>query len=214
MSENPVGTIYQPGFRLTGEYDRNNGEGYGGELGYGQGVWGVAAGYYSRKCDRCEGRVAGALGVDISGLALGIRFEKDVQTLGVLINPQGTHRVGLMAEVNKRSSNTSNVTAYGGGYSYVDSSFTFSLDASSRTYEGNANDKRILITPGLMLRADIFQVSVNDKITLNRDKNDSSQRSGEDHDFWGGLGIGGESFHLAVYGNYVNEVALAASLFF
>lgn len=214
MSENPVGTIYQTGARLTGEYDRNRGEGYGGELGYGQGEWGIAAGYYTRKCTNCEGRWAGALGVSIKSLAIGVRLQENVEALGFVFDPNGKHRVGLMGEVNKASGNGAYVTAFGAGYSYVASTFTFALDASTRTYENNSLDKRVYVTPGIALRADKFQVSVNDKITLNRDKNDASQSTGEDQDIWGGVGFGVDKFHFAIYGDYVNELALVVSAMF
>ncbi len=211
-SENPLGTIYQKGFRLTGEYDSNdNSKNYGAELGYGQGSWGLAAGHRKPDCSGCDGTTAGAVGVDVGGFGLGLRFGKELYAVGVLINPQGENRFGIMAEVNNAGSD---VTAYGLGYSYVGDQITFSVDASARSYEDKTiDDDRIQITPGLMLRADILQLSINDKITLNKDDNNPAHDD-RNHDVWFGIGIGGDRGHVALYSHYVNDFALAATLFF
>ena len=118
-----------------------------------------------------------------------------------------------MAELNTASSGN-NVTAYGLGYSFVAPQFTFTLDASTRSFENNTiSDKRTLLTPGLMLRADIFQLTINDKITLNKDSNNSAQND-KDHDLWFGVGLGSDKWHLAFYSHYVNDFAFAGTLFF
>ena len=211
-SENPMGTIYQNGFRLTGEYDSNdNSKNYGAELGYGQGSWGAAVGHRKPDCSGCDGTTAGAVGIDIGGFGLGLRFGKELYAVGLLFNPQGQNRFGLMGEVNNAGSD---VTAYGFGYSYVGDQITFSVDASARSFEDKTiDDDRIQITPGLMLRADILQLSINDRITLNRDRNNPAHDD-KDHDVWFGIGFGGDSGHVALYSHYVNDFALAATLFF
>ena len=70
--EHTVGVVYQNSWRLTGEADFDNdddnssgngNDGYGAELGYGNGTAGLAGGYYTRDCDNCEGRLAGSGGV-------------------------------------------------------------------------------------------------------------------------------------------------------
>lgn len=214
-SENPIGTIYQNGVRLTGEYDTGDViKAYGAELGYGQGEWGIAVGHRKADCTGCEGVTAASMGIVVAEVGVGLRFSEDISGAGLLFNPNGTHRVGLNGELNKSGGTGSNVTAYGLGYSYVASAFTFTLDASARTFENSTvNDKRIQLTPGLVLRADIFQVSINDRITLNKDKNNALHND-KDHDIWFGLGFGGDSWHLAIYSEYVNDVAVAGSLFF
>ena len=65
-----------------------------------------------------------------------------------------------------------------------------------------------------MVRADFLQLSVNDKITLNNRSSSASNEEDTRHDLWAGIGIGGKGWHLAAYGDYVNDVALALSLFF
>jgi len=214
-SESPLGTIYQNGFRLTAEYDKTDStEAYGGEIGYGQGEWGIAAGQHKTDCSGCKATSAAALGLNISDIGVGIRFAEDIYGVGFLFNPRGTHRLGIMVEANSTAGNGKDVTSYGVGYSYVETNYTLTLDASKRSFEDKSvDDDRMQLTPGIMLRADMFQISVNDKITLNKDKSNSAQND-KDSVLWLGLGIGGDKFHLAIYSDYVAELALAGSVFF
>jgi hypothetical protein len=213
-AESPIGTIYQNGGRVTGEYDRNSSsDAIGAEVGYGAASWGIAGGYRKPNCNGCDGNGAGALGIDLGPLAVGFRFGKDLYSAAALVNPQGMHRFGLMAELNQSTSNAK-VTAYGAGYSYVGQKVTFTIDGSTKTYEDSTvNDKRILVTPGFMFRADSFQFTVNDRITLNRDKSNAAQ-NGDDNEIWFGGGIGGDKFHLALYSHYFNDFAAAGTFFF
>lgn len=221
--ESPVGTVYQNSVRVTAEYDTDNDQdrsgtgrvGYGAELGYGTGSAGMAALYYTRDCDSCLGRFAGSAGVLVGDIGVGLRYEKDLYTTGLLFNANGKHRIGVIAEFNNANGDGNNLKSYGAGYSYVDSQWTFTVDASKRDYEDpSAYGNRILLTPGVMVRADFLQISLNDKITLNNRENSSSTADDTDHDIWFGIGLGGQTWHLAGYGNYVNDVALALSLFF
>ncbi len=215
MSQSPLGTLYQNGSRVTGEYDRNNSsDAVGAEIGYGKGSWGIAAGYRKPNCTNCDGSGAGALGIDVGNIGVGIRFGKDLYSAAVLFNPQGNHRFGLMGELNQSSNSTSRLNAYGVGYSYVAQQATFTIDASGRSFNDKTiDDKRILITPGVMFRADIVQLTLNDQITVNHDQNNATQ-TGSDNQLWFGIGIGGERAHLAVYSHYFDDLAVAGSFFF
>ena len=214
-SESPLGTIYQNGFRITGEYDSNDAtNAYGVEAGYGHGDWGVAAGHRKIDCTSCEGTTSAAVGITVLDFGAGLRFGKDLTAVALLVNPHGSHRLGFMAEVNSAAGSGQKVTAYGLGYSFVAAQFTFTLDASQRNFENNAiTDNRMQVTPGVMLRADIFQLTVNDKITLNKDGNNPTQND-KDHDLWFGVGLGSDKWHLAFYSHYVNDFAFAGTLFF
>lgn len=220
-AESPLGTLYQNGFRITGEYDSKNGtngnrdeKATGAEIGYGQGKWGVAAGYRKSDCDGCKGRTSAAVGVDVSDVGIGFRFGENITGAAVLFNPHGVNRFGIMAELDTTGGSGANVTAYGLGYSYVATQFTFTVDASARSFEDKTvKDNRIQVTPGLMLRADIFQFTINDKITLNKDKDNAAQDD-RDHDVWFGAGLGGDKWHIAAYSKYVNDFAVVGSLFF
>jgi hypothetical protein len=216
--ENPVGVIYQDGLRLTGEYDQNGTKAYGGELGYGKKSWGIAGGYRKRDCNNCEGDAAGAVALSIGDVGFGIRFAEDLYAVGLLFNSHGKHRLGFMAELHDSDGSNNNITSFGAGYSYINNQITLTIDASKRTYESTAiRDDTVLVTPGLMLRADILQVSVNDRITVNNTTNNTAPRTTTNdpqHDFWFGIGVGDKNWHIAAYSDYVNEFALAASLFF
>lgn len=224
-NESPVGVVYQNNWRVTAEYDTDNDSdsrgtgraGYGAELGYGKtGSAGLAAGYYTRDCDNCEGRFAGSAAAVVANIGVGLRYQEDLYTAALLFNPEGKHRFGLIAEVNGDNGAGNDLKSYGAGYSYVASQWTFTIDASKRDYENKATyAERVLVTPGIMVRADFLQLSLNDKITLhNRDTNANSNDDETDHDIWGGVGVGGDKWHLAGYANYVNDIALALSLFF
>lgn len=214
-SENPLGTIYQNGSRVSFEHAKSDtSSGSGAELGYGQGDWGLAAGYFKNDCSGCQGNSSAAVGINIYEIGVGLRLTEDIYGAGFVFNPHGTHRVGLMAENNRSGGTGLSLNSYGLGYSYVASAYTLTLDASSRTFEDSTvNDKRIQVTPGVVLRASILQLSINDRITLNKDKN-NPLHDDEDHDLWFGLGLGGDRWHLALYSDYVSDFAASASLFF
>jgi hypothetical protein len=222
-SENPLGVIYQNGIRLTGEYDQNGTKGYGGELGYGKGTWGVAAGYYKHDCTNCQGRGAGAIGITVGDFGLGIRFAENLYAVGLLFNPQGTHRFGIVGELNNSGGTGNTVNAFGVGYSYVAGQISFTVDASKRQFENTTSPSNnyYIVSPGLQLRADILQVSINDHIFIDGNSPTTSAsgttttQSNPEHDFWFGVGIGtGKDWHVAVYGDYVNEIAGAVSFYF
>lgn len=215
ISQSPLGTIYQNGFRVTGEFDGNNtNKAFGAEVGYGTGEWGGAVGHRKSDCSNCDGVTAAALGITVSDFGFGLRFGKDLSAAAVLINPHGAHRLGIMAEINSSAGSGSNVTAYGLGYSYVAAQMTFTLDVSGHSFENKTiADNRLQVTPGLMLRADIFQLTINDKITLNKDVNNSAQND-KDHDFWFGVGLNSDKASIALYSHYVNDFALAGTIFF
>ncbi len=213
-AENPIGTVYQKDVRLTGEYDKNGTDGYGVELGYGNGSWGAAAGHRKRDCEDCDGRSAGAVGLTISDFGLGFRFEEDLSTIGLLFNPKGTHRLGIIAQVTEVEGDNNNLTAYALGYAYVSGDFTFALDASKLDYEDDSVlTDNLIITPGIGLRSGKLQVSVNDRITIYKNDPDTTSDNETKHDFWFGVGLGGDRFHLALYSDYVNELSLALSFF-
>lgn len=219
-SESPVGTIYQNGVRLSGQYDTNtnNDKGkntaYGAELGYGQGQWGIAGGYRKADCAKCDGDFRAALGITVADIGVGFRFAEDLYAASLLFNPQGNHRFGLMYEANSTGVKGSDIASYGAGYSYVASQVTFTVDASKRSFQNSSvKDDRIQLTPGLMLRADMFQISVNDRIVLNTDKNNPAQKE-DDHNIWFGIGIGKDKWHVALYSKYVNDLAFSGSIFF
>ena len=219
--ESPVGTIYQHSWRVTGEYDthndKNNGgpAGYGGELGYGTGTAGAALGYYTRDCDNCKGRFAGSAAAALSTVGVGLRYEENLYTGSLLFNPMGNHRFGLIAEFNNGNTDGNSIKSYGAGYSYVASQWTFTVDASKHEYENKSTyGDRVLVTPGLMVRADFLQLSLNDKITLHNRETSTSGDNDTRQDLWFGIGVGGAAWHLVGYVNYVNDYALALSFFF
>ncbi len=223
--ENPIGVVYQNSWRITAEADHdtddsnssgNGNDGYGAEVGYGNGTAGLAAGYYTRDCDNCDGRLAASGGVVVGdAVGVGLRFEEDLYTAGLLFNPQGMHRFGLIFEMNDSNGSGNELKSYGAGYSYVATDWTFSIDASKNDYENQATySDRVMVTPGVMVRASFLQLSLNDNIVLNNRSSSTSNEDETDHNFWAGVGIGGEQIHLAVYANYENDVSAALSFFF
>tara|TARA_R110000868_G_scaffold132380_2_gene343120 strand:- start:48205 stop:48981 length:777 start_codon:yes stop_codon:yes gene_type:complete len=209
--ENPVGTIYQGGARFSLQYDDNdNNSGLGGELGIGQGNYGLALGYYKNDCDSCDGDIAAAAAGSLGTFSLGLRVEEDLLTLGVVVNPTGQHRFGFTADINESDSSDS-VKSFGVGYSLVKGNVTATLDASKQDRESDSSaDDIIALTPGLRLQADMLALSVSYDMFVNEPE--GSNRS---NDLWFGVGIGkGQNWHLAIYKDYVADWALVGSLFF
>ena len=75
----------------------------------GNGKYGIAVGYATRDCSTCKGRAAGALAGNFSGFALGIRVQEDNYSGGLLLNPNGEHRVGFVAEMSDPDGNANNI---------------------------------------------------------------------------------------------------------
>lgn len=221
--ENPLGTIYQNSFRVTGEYDTSNdtdssgnkNSGSGAEVGYGTGNAGVAAGYYRRNCNGCDGRFAGSAAVAGDAIGAGLRYEKNILTVGLLFNPKGTHRFGLVAETNETGGSGAKISTYGAGYAHVGANWTFAIDASKNNFENSATyADRMMITPGVSVRADFLQLTLNDRIILNDRADDLIDDERTKHELWFGVGGSGASWHLVGYSKYVSDVALALSFFF
>jgi len=217
--ENPVGVAYQDSARLSLQYDSGDNDvgetndGYGGEFGMGNGILGLAVGYYTRNCDGCDGDTAGSLGVILGGLGLGVRVMEERYTAGLLVGANGKHRFGLVGDLRDPDGDDNNITSYGAGYSYVENKYTLTVDASKLDYEDKAiEDDLILLTPGIAIRFGMVALSASYDMRINEDDdaNDS-----DDNDLWWGVGIGeGKTWHLAIYGDYVNEWSLSGSLFF
>lgn len=214
--ESPLGVLYQNGFRVSLQYDRNVNTATGLEAGYGSADWGAAIGYRNTSCGDCEVTPALSLAYNVTvDVGIGIRYAQNLYAGAVIVNPRGENRFAFMAEFDDTSKNNQTVSGFGAGYSYVTAAYTLTLDASVRDQQNNtASDDQILITPGIMVRADIFQLSVNDKISLKKDGANGVAKDDKYHTLWFGIGVGGESWHSALYSNYVNDLALVGSWFF
>ncbi len=217
--ENPVGVAYQTAARLSLQYDSGDNDasekddGHGGEFGIGNGRLGLAVGYYARNCDDCEGDTAGSMGFIWGGSGLGVRVTEDSYTVGFIAGAKGRHRLGLAADLYETEDDEDNVISYGVGYSYVESKFTFSVDASKLDYEDEAiDDDLIILTPGIAIRFHMAALSASYDMYINQDGDTDDSN---ENDLWFGFGVGGSrDWHLAVYGDYVNEWSLSGSLFF
>ena len=218
MPENPVGVIYQQGVRLTAEGDHgddnqgNDNNGFGGELGIGDGQYGLAVGYYNRDCDNCEGDFVGALGVSFSDVGLGFRFAEELYSVGLIFNTHGKHRFGLMAQLDDPDGDDNNISTFGAGYSYNGDRVTFSVDAAKRDFENDNNfDDTILVTPGLAVHFDSLSFSLSYDHYVDEDPNNPPQ----DDDLWFGVSFGDkQDWYVAIYHDYVNEWSASASFFF
>lgn len=211
-SENPVGVLYQNSTRLSLQYDQNdsgNSKAYGVELGVGKKDWGMALGYYKADCSGCEGRVAADFAGSSGQIGFGIRLSENQYTLGLLFGVTDKHRFGVVLSTDDSGGTGNKINSYGLGYSYVGTDFSFALDASKRQNENSsANNDVILVTPGVSVSTSVFQLSVNDRFTIdNTNKTTTS-------DLWFGIGFGGKSWHFVGYSDYVKDIALVASFYF
>lgn len=210
--ENPNGVLYQNGGRLSLQYDQNNSgqsNNVGAELGYGSDKWGMALGYRKNNCSGCEGRVAANVALNIDDTGVGLRVQEDAYALGVLFGLTGSNRFGVVLGLDETGGTGNKISTYGLGYSYVAKSFTLTLDASRRNHQDTTQNSNItLVTPGISVRAEPVEISLNDRIVID-DNNKTTT-----HQAWFGLGVNQKSWHLVGYSDYVNDIALVLSFFF
>jgi hypothetical protein len=217
--QNPVGVAWQKGGRISLAHDRGDDDqskGYGGELGIGQGDLGLAIGYYERDCDNCDETVLGAVGFTMGGIGAGATLHEDSNTLGLMIGGEGNHRLGLVAQVHDGETEDLDVVSYAVGYGFVHNNLTLVVDASKLQHkEKIVADDIILVTPGMALNLSSVQLSVSYDVYLEEEEEEEDNNGNDDdrNDLWWGVGIGGDKFHLAVYGDWVNELSLVGSIF-
>ncbi len=212
-AENAVGLVYQEGMRATAEYipaETGGKDTMGAELGYGGQGWGLGVGYLT--CDGCEATTVGGVALEVANwFALGLRFQKELYSLGMIFNSSGNLRLGVTADLNDPEGDGNNIGSVEVGLAYVSGDFVFAVDAGTKQFEDKTNtDKRLYITPGIELHAGILQVSLNYKIVSN----DPDKLSADDKNFWFGVGLGDKEWHLAFYSDYVANSAFALSYFF
>ncbi|MGE0172891.1 MAG: hypothetical protein AB7T49_08905 [Oligoflexales bacterium] len=213
--QNPVGVAWQKGGRVTLAHDRGDGDGnkgYGAELGLGQGDLGLAIGYYERDCDGCDETILGSVGFLMGGIGAGATVHEDSNTVGLMFGAEGNHRLGLVGHIYDGPTDDLDIVSYGLGYGFVHNNLTLVVDASKRKHKDEiAGDDLVLVTPGMTLSMSMIQVSVSYHMYLEDDEEEDDD---DRNDLWWGLGIGsGDKFHLAVYGDYVNELSVAGSIF-
>ncbi|MCB0414060.1 MAG: hypothetical protein KDD50_06990 [Bdellovibrionales bacterium] len=204
---NPAGVVNYNNPALSLQYDQNGNSGIGLEIGVGGSWWGVAGGYSTRNCTGCNGTARVALGFGFSSVDIGFRFENELSGVGLLFNPQGTHRWGLTAQLNDPAGSNNNISTLGFGYGYVAGSWEFALDASKRIYEDQATtENRLYVSPGVLFYISSVSLSLNYETLLNDTANQNT--STENGSFWFGFNIDKNSWNLSVYIDYQNEIAL------
>ncbi len=208
--ENPVAASYQNGYRATGVADGSDTTSFGVDLGVGDTTYGMAIGAYSNSCDGCEAFVRGALSAIWGGFGFGFGVQEDLYTVGMLFNPNGMHRVGVVAEFEDPNGINNNRNAFGVGYSFVLPQFTFSLDMSKQSLENDLlSDSAVMLTPGVAVRVDVFTVSLSYDVFLsNADRTYNEQ-------LW--VGVSARPFsnwEFTFYGEYVDRWTLMTTYFF
>ena len=198
--QNPAGAgfVLRPQLVLAGDYGDVN-KGVGGEIGLGNGTYGLGGGYYKDCAEQSCGRAGGIAAIGGDSAAVGVSYhEKGTYAGGLLLSPKGPHRLGLVAQVAGANVNAARTTTIGAGYSFVREEKAFVLDVSRRARGGTS---AIKITPGLYGGSSNFQVSINYNVHLGDDR--ASFRNG----FWFGLGLLHENFLLGAYKDLKNDWA-------
>jgi hypothetical protein len=205
---NPVGTLYQNGGRLSFENDqsdtgRSAHQAY--EAGYAGEVFGGALGY-SKRCGACEAQVTAAGAVNLNNFGIGLSMRKNLLGLGALYGVREVHRWGVMLDMDEGGTTTGRLNSYGFGYTYVQPVYSLTLDLSRR--DGSRNDDTITATPGVALNVVNIQLSINDKILLNKEGSIAYDS------FWFGLGTDQKAWALSVYSDYANDYSFVLSAYF
>ncbi len=208
--ENPVGVSYQDQYRLTASIDGADSSSFGTEFGVGDTKYGFALGAYSNACDGCEAYIRGTMSAIWGWFALGFGVQEDLYTLGIMIDPESSHRIGLVGEFNEPNGINNDRSSVGFGYSYVLPQFTFALDMSYQFFENNQlADDTIVVTPGFVVRVDIFTLSLNYDAHISDTQNQYADQ------VW--VGVSARPFknwEFTFYGEYVDRWTLMTSFFF
>lgn len=213
--ENPVSLSYQNGYRLTTAIDGSNSTSFGVDAGVGDGQYGIGIGAYSNSCSGCESFIRGALSAIWGEFGLGFGVQDGLYDMGLLYNPYGLHRIGLVLESESLNGSDNNGIAYGRsalgvGYSYVLPQFTFSMDVAKQSYQSiNRADDAILISPGIAIRVDIFAVSLSYDLYMNDGTNAFNNQ------VWVGVSANiGSELQLTFYGEYVDRWTIMGTYLF
>lgn len=209
---------YQNGVRITGEFDSTDSNGVtsdsmGAEVGIGNGDMGMALGYYQvNDCDACEEQIYGGFGILLGDfLGFGVSGEEELYNAGIILNPKGKFRFGVVASYFNFDGDDNNVITYGAGFSYYGNNWAFTVDASKREFEQDTPSSDIIkVTPGLKMTVDFIHLSVNLDNYINE-----PEGTNVDDDVWLGLGLGhGDPFNVNFYLDYQGDWTLVGSVFF
>lgn len=208
--ENPVAASYQSGYRATGSLDGADSTSLGVDFGVGDTVYGFSVGAYSNACGGCDAFIRGTLSAIWGGFGFGFGVQEDLYTVGMLFNPNGMHRVGVVAEFEDPNGPNNNRNAIGLGYSYVLPQFTFSFDLSNRSLENPVlNSSLLMMTPGIAVRVDMFSISLNYDMYLSDTFNQFSDQ------IWVGFSVKPfSSWEFAFYGEFVDRWTLMGTYTF
>lgn len=196
---------------------------YGAELAFGNGKLGLAAGYMKYTAETAgvkteDDNTAGRIGMNFGKMALGIGYlDKNRYSAGLLINPVGMHKFGVIYETYKDDDVTINTdeSVIGAGYTYDARTWAFTLDASKKTDNkltgtSTANNDIIKLTPAFLISNNWLVATVGYDMYLS-DKNDIYK---DVEKFMAGLGFKGDVGQLALYHKYSNDIAAVGTIWF
>ena len=205
--ENPIGVSYQDQYRLTGALDGADSSSFGAEFGVGDTKYGFAVGAYSNGCDGCESYIRGTMSAIWGWFGLGFGVQEDLYTVGIMIDPESEHRFGIVGEFEDPNAINDARGALGLGYAYVITQFTFALDLSYQWFEDTQLfDNSMVVTPGFVVRVDMFSLSLNYDVHLDDDQNQYADQ------VW--VGVSARPFknwEFTFYGEYVDRWTLMTS---
>lgn len=215
---NPVAASYQSTYRMAAAVDGSDTTSFGVDVGVGDTQYGLALGVYSNACpdgEECDAYVRGVMSAIWGSFGIGFGVQEDKYTAGILLNPNGMHRIGFVAEHEDRNGidnggNAYTRSAFGLGYAFVMPQFTFSLDFAQQNYANiNRNDDAWILSPGIAVRVNIFSVTLNYDTYINNTNNTYNNQ------VWFGLGAHiTEGLQIAFYGEYVDRWTLMGAYYF
>lgn len=215
FSENPVGIAYQNGLRFGIHYGKDSGTSdttqTGISFGYGGGSWGLSLDQTNveNTTDNTYTRVGAAALIESISTGFGVASSSDnndssdvgeFTTLGVIINPTGIHRFGIV--INNVQADNNDSTQL--GYSYVGSEFAFTVDREDK--DTSATQNRTTTVLGLTYFANEFQLNIS-YAGINDDDN-----TNDDNNLQVGIGLGNDWIDFAAYSNHIRYGDLAVTL--
>jgi hypothetical protein len=213
-TENPAGVLFQEEYRASLQLVREGGiNDVGVEAGAAGKTFGIALGLLQPGCNACLSTMGVMLGAAVTkdfNVGASYQTSNSIATYGggILYNPTGTHRLGVVADYYNPPTPNTQITTYSGGYAYVTKSSTIAVELAGQKNDADPIASKLnLLSLGFQKRVESLQLSVNYQRTLN------STAAVTPEFFWLGGGFNGETWHLGVYSNMHKQFMAVLSAF-
>lgn len=215
LGSNPAGINLVNGVKASGLVYTPDGEteiyGTGIEAAFGNETMGLAVNYMTYDCTNCDDQLTAGVNLVFGDfVSVGISADEDDYRMGLIFNPKGDFRFGLIYGDYDPNAEV------GLGLSYYVDNWSLVLDATKTIYETKPSgtleglDEIIYLTPGFKFHIDRVYFSVNHDTGLNVPENLKSNGN-----TWLGVGFGhGDPINVSLYYDYFGDWTASITAFF